>query len=92
MTKLNGSIRITPNPGGDGRAPHFEVLFVPFRGKLNTPTVRITSLDDLTAFLIQIKISEDDAARSSGRARAGVVLITNIERTEELLKENGLLA
>ena len=91
MTKLIGSIRIAPNPGGDGRAPHFEVLFVPFRGKLDTPTVRVSSLDDLVAFLIEIKISEDDASRWAGRARAGVVLIPNVERSEELLKENGLL-
>lgn len=91
MTKLIGSIRISPNPGSEGVAPHFEVLFVPFRGKLDTPVVRVTSLDDLTAFLIEIKISEDDAARWAGRARGGVVLITNIERSEDLLKEYGLL-
>jgi len=91
MTKLIGSIRIAPNPGDGSLGPHFEVLFVPFRGKLNTPTVRVKTLDDLIAFLIEIKISEDEAERWAGRARGGVVLITNFERTEELLKENGLL-
>jgi hypothetical protein len=92
MTKLIGSIRIGPNPGGGGMGPHFEVLFVPFHGKVNAQTVRISSLDELVAFLIEIKISEDDASRWAGRARAGIVLIPNVERTEELLKENGLLA
>jgi hypothetical protein len=91
MMKLIGSVRITPNPGSGNMGPHYEVVFVPFHGKVNTQIVRITSLDDLVAFLIQIKISEDDASRWAGRARAGVVLIPNVERSEELLKENGLL-
>jgi hypothetical protein len=91
MNKLIGNIRITPNAGSGESAAHFEVVFVPFHGKVSARTVRIANLDDLTAFLIEIKISEDDASRWSGRARAGVVLIPNIERTEELLKEKGLL-
>ena len=53
--------------------------------------MRVTSHDDLVAFLIEIKFSEDDASRWAGRARSSVVLIPSIERTEELLKENGLL-
>jgi hypothetical protein len=91
MPKLIGNIRITPNPGSGTTGPHFEVVFVPFHGKLNTQIVRVSSQDDLVAFLIQIKISEDDASRWAGRARAGVVLIPNIERAEDLLKEYGLL-
>lgn len=91
MNKLIGNIRITPNPGSGGGVAHFEVVFVPFHGKVNAQTVRIANQDDLTAFLIEIKISEDDASRWSGRARAGVVLIPNIERPEDLLREKGLL-
>lgn len=91
MPKLIGNIRITPNPGGGTMGPHFEVSFVPFHGKINAQIVRVSSQDDLVAFLIQIRISEDDASRWAGRARSGVVLIPNVERNEDLLKENGLL-
>jgi hypothetical protein len=91
MKKLIGNIRITPNAGNETMGPHFEVVFVPYAGRINAKTVRITSHDDLVAFLISIKISEDDASRWAGRARGDVVLIPSIERTEDLLKENGLL-
>jgi len=91
MTKLIGNIRITPNPGATDSAPYFEVVFVPFHGKINAQSVRLSNLDELVAFLIQIKISEDDASRWAGRARRGIVLIPNVERTADLLKENGLL-
>jgi hypothetical protein len=91
MKKLIGNIRITPNPGNEKMGPHFEVVFVPYAGRINAQTVRITSHDDLVAFLINIKIGEDDASRWAGRARGDVVLIPSIERSEELLKENGLL-
>lgn len=92
MKKLIGNIRITPNAGTETMGPHFEVVFVPYVGRLNTQTVRITSHDDLVAFLIGIKISEDEASRWAGRARGDVVLIPSVERSEELLKENGLVA
>lgn len=92
MKKLIGNIRITPNSGTETIGPHFEVLFVPYVGRLNTQTVRISSHDDLVAFLIGIKISEDEASRWAGRARGDVVLIPSVERSEELLKENGLIA
>jgi hypothetical protein len=72
--------------------PHFEVVFVPYAGRINAQTVRITSHEDLVAFLIEIKISEDEASRWAGRARGSVVLIPSVERSEELLKENGLLS
>ena len=91
MKKLIGNIRITPNPGTETMGPHFEVVFIPYAGRFNTQTVRVTSHDDLVAFLIEIKISEDDASRWAGRARGDVVLIPSIERSEELLKEHGLL-
>lgn len=91
MKKLIGNIRITPNSGTETMGPHFEVVFVPYAGRVNAQTVRVSSHDDLVAFLISIRISEDDAARWAGRARGDVVLIPSVERSEELLKENGLL-
>lgn len=91
MKKLIGNVRITPNAGGDGVLPHFEVVFVPYAGRFTTPTVKIHSHDDLVSFLTGIKISEDEASRWAGRAKSSVVLIPSVERSEELLKENGLL-
>jgi hypothetical protein len=91
MKKLIGNIRITPNPGTETMGPHFEVVFVPYAGRINAQTVRITSHDDLVAFLTGIKISEDEASRWAGRAKSSVILIPSVERTEELLKENGLM-
>lgn len=91
MKKLIGTVRITPKPGDDTSLPHFEVVFMPYSGKLNTPAVNVTTHDDLVEFLMSIKISEDEAARWAGRARSSVVLIPSIERTEELLRNSGLL-
>jgi len=92
MKKLIGNIRITPNPGTETMGPHFEVVFVPYAGRINAQTVRVSSHEDLVAFLIGIKISEDEASRWAGRARGDTILIPSVERSEELLKENGLLA
>jgi hypothetical protein len=93
MMKLMGTIRIRPNPGTDTTAPHFEVDFLPYHGRLNTKTVRATTHDELVEFLMKIKISEDEATRWAGKARSqGVVLISGIERTEAQLKDSGLLA
>lgn len=91
MKKLIGTVRITPKPGDDKSLPHFDVDFVPFIGKLDTQTVQISTHDELVEFLISLKISEDEAARWAGRAKASVVLIPSVERTEELLKDSGLL-
>ena len=91
MTKLMGTIRVTPNPGSANTRPHFEVVFVPYAGRLNTQTVRVDTHDDLVAFLMGIKISEDEAARWAGRARSDIILIPGIERTEAQLKDSGLL-
>jgi len=92
MAKLTGTIRITPNPGVPGKvAPHFEVVFVPYHGKVNAQTVRIAGHEELVQFLIGIKISEDDASRWAGRARSDIVLVPSIERTEAQLKHSGLL-
>jgi hypothetical protein len=91
MTKLMGTIRVTPNPGSETSRPHFEVVFVPYAGRLNTLTVKVSTHDDLVAFLMGIKISEDEAARWAGRARSDVILIPGIERTEAQLRDSGLI-
>jgi len=93
MQKHTGTIRITPNPGSATERPYFEVVFVPYQGRLNTRTVKVGSHEGLLSFLMEIRISEDEAARWAGKARSeGVVLISGIERTEAQLRENGLLA
>ena len=92
MKKLIGNIRISPNPGTETMGPHFEVVFVPYVGRIATPTVRVSSHDDLVEFLIAIKLSEDEASRWAGRARRDIVIIPSVERSEELLNENGQLA
>src|SRR5579864_1632188 len=92
MTKLMGTIRITPSAGSDTSKPHFEVVFVPYHGRFNTPTVKVSTHDELVQFLMDIKISEDEAARWAGKARSqGVVLISGIERTEAQFRESGLI-
>ncbi len=93
MTKLMGTIRITPNAGSESSKPHFEVCFVPYHGRFNTPTLKLSTHDELVQFLMDIKISEDEAARWAGKARSqGVVLISGVERTEAQFRESGLIA
>ena len=92
MPKLIGNLRITANTGADGAPPHFDVAFMPHAGHLDTKTVRVATYDDLVAFLMEIRISEDEATRWAGRARSGgVTLIPNLERNDSLLRESGLL-
>jgi hypothetical protein len=92
MAKVTGTIRINANPGSSATVGHFEVVFVPYAGRLNTKPVKVTNLDDLVTLLMNLKISEDEAARWAGKARTqGVVLISGVERTESQLQENGLL-
>jgi len=93
MAKLMGNLQITAHPATEAEKAHFEVLFVPYAGRLNTKKVRIQIHDDLVAFLMDLKLSEDESAKWAGRARAqGVVLISSFERADSLLKEMGLLA
>jgi hypothetical protein len=93
MAKVTGTIRINANPGSSATVGHFEVLFVPYAGRLNTKPVKVSNLDDLVTLLMNLKISEDEATRWAGKARTqGVVLISGVERTESQLQENGLLA
>ncbi len=93
MPKVMGTIRITANPASEVTAGHFEVVFVPYAGRLNTKPVNVKNLDDLKALLMELKMGEDEASRWVGKARGqGVVLIAGVEQTELQLKENGLLA
>jgi hypothetical protein len=92
MTRLKGTIRITQNPGSGTLGPHFEIVFVPYHGRINAQTVRVGTHDELVQFLIGIKLSEDEASRWAGRARGDIVLIPSVERTETQLKESGLMA
>ena len=93
MAKVTGTIRINANPGTSATVGHFEVVFVPYAGRLNTKPVKLSNLDDLVTLLMNLKISEDEATRWAGKARTqGVVLISGVERTESQLQENGLLA
>jgi hypothetical protein len=92
MSKLMGTIRITPNPGSTGVPAHFEIVFVPYHGRLDALTVRVNSHEELTAYLMSIKISEDEAAKWAGKARSlGLVLISGFERSEAQLRDYGLL-
>jgi hypothetical protein len=93
MAKLTGNLRITANPGSEGIRPYFEVMFLPYAGRLNTKPAKAGNYDDLVALLGELKFSEDEATRWAGKARSqGVVLISSFERADSLLRENGLLA
>ncbi len=93
MAKLTGNLKITAHPATETEKAHFELVFVPYAGRLNTKVVKVSSHDDLVSLLIDLKLDEDDASKWAGRARAqGVVLIASFERADSLLKENGLLA
>lgn len=93
MAKLTGTIRITANAGSTEVRPHFEVVFVPYAGKLNTRPAKVHNHEELITLLMDLKIAEDEASRWAGKARAqGVVLISGVERTESVLRDGGLLA
>jgi hypothetical protein len=92
MAKLVGNLQIKVNPGAEGERPYFEVVFIPYAGRLNTKPAKASNHDDLVALLTALKLSEDDASKWAGRARAqGVVLIPSFERSETLIREMGLL-
>jgi hypothetical protein len=92
MAKLTGNLRITANPGSEGVRPYFEVVFLPYAGRLNTKPAKAANYDDLVVLLNDLKFSEDDATRWAGKARSqGVVLISSFERTDSLLRDYGLL-
>jgi hypothetical protein len=92
MAKLMGNLRITAIPAAAGTRPHFEVVFVPYAGRLSTKPATAESYDDLVTLLMELKFSEDDSARWAGKARSqGLILIDSVERTDALLREKGLL-
>ncbi len=93
MAKLMGNLRITAKAAAEGVKPHFEVVFVPYAGRLNTRPAKAGNYDELVSLLMDLKFSEDDATRYAGKARSqGVILIDSCERTDSLLREKGLLA
>jgi len=92
MAKLNGNLRITAIPGAEGSKPYFEVVFIPYAGRLNTKAAKASSYDELVELLQGLKFDEDSATQWSGRARSqGIVLISSFERNESVLREHGLL-
>lgn len=92
MAKLVGNLRITAVPGSEGTRPHFEVVFVPYAGRLSTKPAKAANYDELLSFLMDLKFSEDESARWASKARAqGLILIDSVERTDALLREKGLL-
>jgi hypothetical protein len=93
MAKLSGNLRIAAVPASESSRFYFEVSFLPYAGKLNTRPVRVPSHDELVNLLLELKLPEDEATLWAGKARSqGLVLIASVERTDLLLKENGLLA
>ena len=93
MAKVIGNLRITAKPAAEGVKAHFEVVFLPYAGRLNTRPAKANTYDELVSLLQDLKFGEDDATRYAGQARAqGVIIIDSFERVDSLLKEKGLLA
>jgi len=93
MKKLTGTLKITTNRAADGSLLNFEVVFVPYVGRLNTRPAKPRTQEDLETFLIDLRMPEDEAARWAGKARVeGVVLVSPFERSDAQLIERGLLA
>jgi hypothetical protein len=93
MAKLIGNLRITAKPAAEGVRAHFELVFLPYAGRLNTRAAKANTYDDLVSLLENLKFGEDEATRWAGKARAqGVIIIDSFERPDSLLRENGLLA
>jgi len=93
MAKLIGNLRITAKPAAEGVKAHFELVFLPYAGRLNTLPAQANTYDDLVTLLQDLKFGEDEATRWAGKARAqGVIIIDSFERQDSLLREKGLLA
>lgn len=93
MAKLIGNLRITAKPAAEGVKAHFELVFLPYAGRLNTLPARANTYDELVSLLQDLKFGEDEATRWAGKARAqGVIIIASFERADSLLREKGLLA
>lgn len=92
MAKLIGNLRITAVPASEGVRAHFEVVFVPYAGRLNTKPAMAHTYDELVALLSDLKFSEDDSTRYAGRVRSqGVILVPSFERPETFLRDKGLV-
>ena len=93
MPKVIGNLRITAKPAAEGIKAHFELMFIPYAGRLATLPAKANTYDDLVAFLQDLKVGEDEATSWAGKARSqGIILIASFERQDALLKEKGLLA
>ncbi len=93
MAKLIGNLRITAKPAAEGAKAHFEVVFLPYAGRVNTRAAAASTYDDLVSLLQDLKFGEDEATRWAGKARSqGVIIIDSFERPDSLLREKGLLA
>ncbi len=93
MAKLIGNLRITAKPAAEGVKAHFELMFMPYAGRMNTRPAKVNTYDDLVSLLQDLKFGEDEATRWAGKARSqGVIIIDSFERPDSLLREKGLLA
>lgn len=93
MAKLIGNLRITAKAEAEGVKPHFELMFMPYAGRLKTQPAKAHTYDELVGFLQDLKFGEDEATRWAGKARSqGVIIIDSFERQDSLLREKGLLA
>ncbi len=93
MPKVIGNLRVTAKPAAEGVKPHFELMFLPYAGRMNTRPAQASTYDDLVAFLQDLKFGEDEATSWAGKARSqGVIIISSFERQDSLLREKGLLA
>jgi hypothetical protein len=93
MAKLIGNLRITAKPAAEGTKAYFEIVFLPYAGRLSTLPAKANTYDELVSLLQDLKFGEDDATRYAGKARAqGVIIIDSFERADTLLREKGLLA
>lgn len=93
MAKVIGNLRITAKAAAEGVKPHFELMFLPYAGRMATRPAKATTYDELVSFLQDLKFDEDDATRWAGKARSqGVIIIDSVERQDSLLRDKGLLA
>ena len=93
MAKLIGNLRITAKPAAEGVKAHFELMFMPYAGRMNTRPAKANTYDELVSLLQDLKFGEDEATRWAGKARSqGVIIIDSFERPDSLLREKGLLA
>jgi hypothetical protein len=93
MGKVTGNLRVTAKPAEEGVRAHFELVFLPYAGRMNTRPAKANTYDELVTFLQDLKFGEDEATRWAGKARSqGVIIIDSFERQDSLLREKGLLA